>query len=156
MGLRQGEEAMKKKLWLGAVLTGMVFGITACGEDEKEPMEEKASITVDFINQTGEDVGILRIRPAEDYDWSENLLQEEVWKQNYEMPVSLSGVLPEMEDGWQVQMKFLDGSEETWQSVALEDSTTATFSFENGSPEVEIEAGEVEESQTPQVESVTE
>lgn len=156
MGLRQGEEAMKKKLWLGAVLTGMVFGVTACGEDEKEPMEEKASITVDFINQTGEDVGILRIRPAEDYDWSENLLQEEVWKQNYEMPVSLSGVLPEMEDGWQVQMKFLDGSEETWQSVALEDSTTATFSFENGSPEVEIEAGEVEESQTPQVESVTE
>ena len=156
MGLRQGEEAMKKKLWLGAVLTGMVFGVTACGEDEKEPMEEKASITVDFINQTGEDVGILRIRPAEDYDWSENLIQEEVWKQNYEMPGSLSGVLPEMDDGWQVQMKFLDGSEETWQSVALEDSTTATFSFENGSPEVEIEAGEVEESQTPQVESVTE
>lgn len=147
---------MKKKLWLGALLVSLVFGVTACGEDEKQPTIEKASVTVDFINQTGEDVGILRIRPAEEYDWSENLLQEEVWKQNYEMPVSLSGELPEAEDGWQVQMKFLDGSEETWQGVALDDSTTAVFSLEDGLPNVEIEAGGDENSQTTETDDVTE
>ncbi|WP_352399529.1 hypothetical protein [Anaerotignum sp.] len=134
---------MKKKLWLGAVLIGMTIGVSACGNEEKqEPASETASVTVDFINQTGEDVGILRIRPTEDYDWSENLLQEEVWKQNYEMPVSLSGVLPDLEDGWQVQMKFLDGTEETWNAVAIEDNTIAVFSLDNGLPNVEIEASD--------------
>ncbi len=148
---------MKKKLWLGAVLVGMAFGVSACGNEEKqEPANETASVTVDFINQTGEDVGILRIRPAEDYDWSENLLQEEVWKQNYEMPVSLSGVLPEAEEGWQVQMKFLDGSEETWDGVAIENNTTAVFSLNDGMPNVEIEAGDAEEDQASEPSDVVE
>ncbi|WP_313526618.1 hypothetical protein [Anaerotignum sp.] len=148
---------MKKKLWLGAVLVGMAFGVSACGNEEKQkPANETASVTVDFINQTGEDVGILRIRPAEDYDWSENLLQEEVWKQNYEMPVSLSGVLPEAEEGWQVQMKFLDGSEETWDGVAIENNTTAVFSLNDGMPNVEIEAGDAEEDQASEPSDVVE
>lgn len=146
---------MKKRLWLGIALFGLIFGTTACGEEkqEQEPTVTAENVTVDFVNQTGEDVGILRIRPEEESDWSENLLQEEVWKENYEMPVSLSGTLPETENGWQVQMKFLDGTEEIWQGLALEDNTTAVFSFDNGMPDVEIQADEEENSQTSQVES---
>ncbi|WMI81450.1 hypothetical protein [Anaerotignum sp. MB30-C6] len=146
---------MKKKLWLGVVLVCMAFGVSACGDD-KEPTVAAESVTVDFVNQTGEDVGILRIRPAEEYDWSENLLEEEVWKQNYEMPVSLSGVLPEAEEGWQVQMKFLDGSEETWQGVDIQNNATAVFSFENGLPNVEIQDGGEENGQTVEMGNVTE
>ena len=147
---------MKKKLWLGAVLIGIIFGVTACGEEATEPTITAENVTIDFVNQTGEDVGILRIRPAEEYDWSENLLQEEVWKQNYEMPVSLSGVLPAAEDGWQVEMKFLDGTEEVWQGVALADNTVAVFSFENELPEVEIQERSNEAQQTSAESSVTE
>lgn len=147
---------MKKKLWLGVVLFGVILGLTACSEAEKEPVETGKNVSVEFINQTGEDVGILRIRPDEEYDWSENLLQEEVWKQNYKMPVSLSGELPKAEDGWQVEMKFLDGTEEIWQGVALEDNTTAVFSYENELPVVKIEEGGNDDSQTSEQGNVTE
>lgn len=136
---------MKKKLGLMVTIVGIALGVSACGENQDATTVDE-TITVNFINQTGEDVGILKIRPAEDYDWSENLLEEEVWKQNYEMPVSLNGVLPETEEGWQVQMKFLDGTEEIWQGVAIQNNATAVFSYENEVPSVEIE----------QVEEVTE
>lgn len=136
---------MKKKLGLMVAIMGIALGVSACGENQDATTVDE-TITVNFINQTGEDVGILKIRPAEDYDWSENLLEEEVWKQNYEMPVSLNGVLPETEEGWQVQMKFLDGTEEIWQGVAIQNNATAVFSYENEVPSVEIE----------QVEEVTE
>lgn len=123
------------------MLMGIALGVSACGENQEATTADE-TITVNFINQTGEDVGILKIRPAEEYDWSENLLEEEVWKQNYEMPVSLNGVLPETEEGWQVQMKFLDGTEEIWQGVAIQNNATAVFSYENEVPSVEIEQAE--------------
>lgn len=132
---------MKKKLGLMVMLMGIALGVSACGENQEATTADE-TITVNFINQTGEDVGILKIRPAEEYDWSENLLEEEVWKQNYEMPVSLNGVLPETEEGWQVQMKFLDGTEEIWQGVAIQNNATAVFSYENEVPSVEIEQAE--------------
>ncbi|MDD3394673.1 MAG: hypothetical protein EOM28_00510 [Clostridia bacterium] len=147
---------MKKKLWLGAMLFGMVLGLTACSDAEQEPVKAGESVSVDFANQTGEDVGILRIRPSEEDEWSENLLQEEVWKQNYEMPVSLSGELPKAEDGWQVEMKFLDGTEEIWQGVVIKDNTTAVFSYENGLPAVEIKEGDSDEAQSLDAGSATE
>lgn len=146
---------MKKKLWVGAMMIAMALGLTACGEKAEGSADEGESITIDFINQTGADVGILRIRPNDKDDWSENLLQEEAWKQNYEMPVSLSGELPKPEDGWQVEMKFLNGTEEIWQGIVLEDNTTAVFSYENGVPVVKIEATE-ETDQTSNTGNVTE
>ncbi|WP_304507077.1 hypothetical protein [Anaerotignum sp.] len=147
---------MKKKLWLGVMVFGMLFGLTACSEAKEEPMGQGKNVSVEFINQTGEDVGILRVRPDEEYDWSENLLQEEVWKQNYKMPVSLSGELPKAEDGWQVEMKFLDGTEDIWQGVVLEDNTTAVFSYENELPVIKIEEGGNDDSQTSEEGNVTE
>ena len=138
---------MKKRLWLGAMMLAMALGLTACSEQKESTANEGESVTVDFINQTGADVGILRIRPNAEDDWSENLLQEEAWKQNYEMPVSLSGELPKSEDGWQVEMKFLNGTEEIWQGIVLENNTTAVFSYENGLPVVKMEAGSEEADQ---------
>lgn len=137
---------MKKGLWLGMILSSMLLALTGCGDDQQEQPEQAAeTVTVDFINQTGEDVGILRIRPTEEYDWSDNLLQEEVWKDNYEVPITVNGVLPDAGDGWQVQMLFLDGAEEIWQDVVLQDGTTATFSYANGLPSVNIETEASEE-----------
>lgn len=147
---------MKKKLWLGAMLFSMVLGLTACSEAQTQPGNEGENVSVDFANQTGEDVGILRIRPSDEDEWSENLLQEEVWKQNYEMPVSLSGELPKAEDGWQVEMKFLDGTEEIWQGVVIKDNATAVFSYENGLPVVEIQEGGSDEAQSSEAGSATE
>lgn len=132
---------MKKGLWLGMILGSMLLALTGCGDDQQDqPQQAAETVTVDFINQTGEDVGILRIRPTEEYDWSDNLLQEEVWKDNFEVPITVNGVLPDAGDGWQVQMLFLDGAEEIWQDVVLQDGTTATFSYANGLPAVNIES----------------
>lgn len=147
---------MKKKLWLGAVLFGIILGLTACSEAENGPVANEENISIDFVNQTGEDVGILRVRPDEEAGWSDNLLQEEVWKQNYVMPVSFRGELPKAENGWQVEMKFLDGTEGIWQGVALENNTTAVFSYENGLPVVEIEEGAKESGQASNEGNATE
>ncbi len=147
---------MKKKLWLGTVLFGILLGLSACSEGEMEPPANGENVTIDFVNQTGEDVGILRVRPAEESEWSDNLLQEEVWKQNFEMPVSFSGELPKAEDGWQIEMKFLDGTEGIWQGVHLANNTTAVFSYENGLPVVEIEESAKESGQTSDEGNLTE
>ena len=133
---------MKKRLWLGAMMLAMALGLTACSEAGEGSSADGENMTIDFVNQTGADVGILRIRPSDADDWSENLLKEEAWKQNYEMPVSLSGALPEAKDGWQVEMKFLNGTEEIWQGIVLEDNTTAVFSYEDGLPVFKVEAVE--------------
>ncbi len=133
---------MKKKLRLGAMMLAMAMGLTACVETGEVASDTGENMTIDFVNQTGADVGIVRIRPSDEDEWSENLLKEEAWKQNYEMPVSFSGVLPEAEDGWQVEMKFLNGTEEIWQGIVLEDNTTAVFSYEDGVPVFQVESGE--------------
>lgn len=123
----------KNTAWLGALLCALTLVFTGCGaETTSDIPAEAVSLNVGFINETGADVGFLRIRPTAEDEWSENLLQEEIWKQNYEVPVSLSGILPEVTEGWQVQMTFLDATEAVWEGVGLTDGTTITFTYETG------------------------
>lgn len=124
----------KNKFWLGAILCTLAVGVIGCGQAATpEVPAEEVSLNVGFINETGADVGFLRIRPTAEDAWSDNLLQEEVWKENYEVPVALNGILPEVE-GWQVQMTYLDATEVVWENVALVDQTIITFTNEAGVP----------------------
>ncbi len=121
---------MKKKLALCLALVCSLGVFSACGK-EKLPQQE-VDYTMTFINETGQDVSTLKIRPTEEYNWTNNLLQKDVWKTGYEVPVSLNGQVPVVEDGWQVQMTFSDGTENVWENVTLKDGDKITFTQENG------------------------
>ncbi|MEI3523502.1 MAG: hypothetical protein V8Q36_04855 [Anaerotignum sp.] len=60
------------------------------------------------------------------------MLKESEWKNGFSVPVTLNGMVPVVENGWQVQMTFTDGSEQVWENVVLEDGDTITFTLENG------------------------
>ena len=121
---------MKKRLALCLALVCSLGLFSACGK-EKLPQQE-VDYNMTFINETGQDVSTLKIRPTEDYNWTNNLLQKDTWKTGYEVPVSLNGQVPVVEDGWQVQMTFSDGSENVWENVTLKDADKITFTQENG------------------------
>lgn len=121
---------MKKRLALCLALVCSLGLFSACGK-EKLPQQEVA-YNMTFINETGQDVSTLKIRPTEDYEWTNNLLQKDTWKTGYEVPVSLNGQVPVVEDGWQVQMTFTNGTENVWDNVTLKDADKITFTQENG------------------------
>ena len=64
------------------------------------------------------------------------MLKESEWKNGFSVPVTLNGMVPVVENGWQVQMTFTDGTEQIWDNVVLEDGDTITFTLENGTPSV--------------------
>ena len=92
-----------------------------------------------FENQTGMDVSKLEIRYAEDADWMEISLEDDMWASSYQIPVSMAGQMPVAEDGWQVQMTFDDEESCVWEGVEFDDAEVITFSLtEDGDSLAEI------------------
>lgn len=125
---------MRKKLVLVLTLMCAVAAFVGCGKEEVPQQEVSYNMT--FINETGEGASALKIRPTEDDDWTDNMLQESEWKNGFSVPVTLNGLVPIVENGWQVQMTFTDGTEQVWENVVLEDGDTITFTLEDGTPSV--------------------
>lgn len=121
---------MKKKLALVLTLMCAVAAFAGCGKEEVPQQEVSYNMT--FVNETGEGASALKIRPTEKDDWTENMLKESEWKNGFSVPVTLNGMVPVVEDGWQVQMTFTDGTEQIWENVVLEDGDTITFTLEDG------------------------
>lgn len=130
---------------MAAIGAALVLGLGGCGGEEKQAVLQEVDYRMTFANQTGRDVSRLEIRPSAEEDWSEISLSEAEWKSNYEMPVALKGLLPETENGWQVQMTFADdGSQGVWDGVEFGDDETITFSMEAGVAEATVQADETE------------
>ena len=123
---------MRKKLVLVLTLMCAVAAFAGCGKEEVPQQEVSYNMT--FINETGEGASALKIRPTEEDDWTDNMLKESEWKNGFSVPVTLNGMVPVVENGWQVQMTFTDGTEQVWENVVLEDGDTITFTLENGTP----------------------
>lgn len=125
---------MKKRiiaLFLAAVAA---VGMAACGGEEVEKQEVDYDMT--FENQTGVDVSKLEIRYAENADWSEITLADGIWKNGYQIPVSMQGQMPVAENGWQVQMTFEDDIQKIWDGVQFADGNTFIFTMEDGETQV--------------------
>lgn len=125
---------MRKKLVLVLTLMCAVAAFAGCGKEEVPQQEVSYNMT--FINETGEGASALKIRPTEEDDWTDNMLQEAEWKNGFSVPVTLNGMVPIVENGWQVQMTFTNGTEQVWENVVLEDGDTITFTLEDGTPAV--------------------
>lgn len=124
---------MKKIL---AVLLSICACISFAACAKEETPKQEVDYTMTFVNQTGQDVTQLCLRPLEDYEWTDNLLQESKWENGFEVPVSLSGTVPVTETGWQIKMVFSNNTEQIWKDVALEDGAILTFSLDDGTPVV--------------------
>ncbi len=126
----------------GLLLMGILL-FAGCGSQAQPQEQETVSYTFTFANETGEDVVDLKLRPDETYDWSENLLTTDVWETGYEMPVTLTGELPESANGWQVQMTFADGTQAQWDGVNILDGGKTTFQantkMEQETPDMQTE-----------------
>lgn len=115
-----------------AVLCAVAF--TACSN--KGPVETKeVSYELTFSNDTGKDISQLCLRPAVDnYRWTENLLQEELWKDGYEVPIELTGSVPVTEDGWEVKVTFVGDKEDekqehVWKDVQIANNAKISFTM---------------------------
>lgn len=140
---------MKKRILAMLLAAFAAVGMTACGGKEVETQEVDYDMT--FENQTGMDVSKLEIRYAEDADWMEIALEDAVWENSYQIPVSMAGQMPVAENGWQVQMTFDEDVQMVWDGVEFADEEVLTFSIdEDSEPVVEIgvEApeGDIEET----------
>lgn len=124
---------MKKVL---AILLSICACISFAACSKEETPKEEVNYTMTFINETGQDVTQLCLRPLEDYEWTDNLLQESKWENGFEVPVSLSGTVPVTQTGWQIKMVFSNNTEQIWKDVALEDGALLTFSLDDGTPVV--------------------
>lgn len=136
-----------KKIAICLMMLFCMMGFSACGaKDAAEEVE--ISYTMTFINETGHDITSLQLRPTADYDWTENMLSEDVWQDGYEVPVSLSGKVPVTESGWEVKVTFAEGAEHTWENITMEDGAEITFALdeEDSSETEEPVGGETEES----------
>ena len=129
-----------KKLGFMVMAVLCAVGFTACGS--KEPVETKeVSYELTFSNDTGADISELCLRPAIDnYSWTENLLQEELWKDGYEVPIELTGSIPVTEDGWEVKVIFAgkEKEEHTWKDVQIANDAKISFTMK----EAVISSGE--------------
>ena len=141
---------MKKRIFSLFLAAFAAVGMTACGGKEVEKQEVDYDMT--FENQTGITAEKLEIRYAEDADWAEIALTDGEWKSGYEMPVSMEGLMPVAEDGWQVQMTFEGDIQKVWEGVEFADDVVLTFSLtedmepvvESGVPAAEGEIAETE------------
>ena len=128
---------MKKRILSVLLAAFAAVGMTACGGKEVETQEVEYDMT--FENQTGMDVSKLEIRYAENADWMEIALEDAVWENSYQIPVSMAGQMPVAEDGWQVQMSFDEDVQLVWDGVEFADEEVLTFSIdEDSEPVVEI------------------
>ncbi|MBQ9090716.1 MAG: hypothetical protein IJY52_00395 [Anaerotignum sp.] len=128
---------MKKRILAMLLAAFAAVGMTACGGEEVATQEVDYDMT--FENQTGMDVSKLEIRYAEDADWMEISLEDDMWASSYQIPVSMAGQMPVAEDGWQVQMTFDDEESCVWEGVEFDDAEVITFSLtEDGEPLAEI------------------
>jgi len=136
---------MKKRIFALLLAAAAVMGMTACGGGEVEKQEVDYDMM--FENQTGITAEKLEIRYAEDADWSEIALTDGEWKSGYQMPVSMEGLMPVAEDGWQVQMTFDGDIQKVWEGVEFTDDAVLTFSLtEDMEPVVEAGVPAEEES----------
>ena len=86
-----------------------------------------------FENDTGKDVSALEIRPAGTSEWSPITLADKQWKSDCEIPVMLSGNVPEARNGWQVQMTFAeDGKKAVWEDVEFWADASIRFFVKDG------------------------
>lgn len=150
---------MRKGMWKLLLAAVAVVGLAGCGT-KVETQEVDYDMT--FENQTGKDVSKVEIRYAEGEDWSEITLTDGIWKDSYQMPVSMEGNIPIAPDGWQVQMTFAE--EETtgiWDGVCFSDETTFVFSYDDAGnpmvvPMVDAEEVPLEEMDDPEEDTVGE
>ena len=127
---------MKKRVFALLLAFAAAFGMTACGGKEVEKQEVDYDMM--FENQTGITAEKLEIRYAEDADWSEIALTDGEWKSGYQMPVSMEGLMPVAENGWQVLMTFGNDIQKVWNGVEFQDEVILTFSLtEDMEPVVE-------------------
>lgn len=120
-----------RKFWLCLMMVGCLLGFSACGGSEPETEEVEISYSMTFVNDTGHDITSLQLRPTEEYDWTDNMLSEEVWQSGYEVPVSLTGMAPVTENGWQIKVVFAEGVEHIWENVELGDGVAINFALED-------------------------
>ena len=145
---------MKKRMFMLFLAVSAAFGMTACGGKEVEKQEVDYDMM--FENQTGITAEKLEIRYAEDADWAEIALADGEWKSGYQMPVSMEGLMPVAEDGWQVQMTFDGDIQKVWEGVEFADDTVLTFSLTEDMEPV-VEAGvPAEEEPVVETEAMTE
>ena len=131
---------MKKRMLALLLAVSAAVGMTACG---KEVKTQEVDYDMTFENQTGIDVSKVEIRYAEDADWTSIALTEETWQSGYEMPVSMKGQMPVVENGWDVQMTFADTDiQKTWEGVEFGDDIVLAFTLEDGQPAVETRTAE--------------
>lgn len=119
-----------RKFWLCLMMVGCLLGFSACGGSDTETEEVEISYSMTFVNDTGHDITSLQLRPTEEYDWTDNMLSEDVWQNGYEVPVSLSGMAPVTESGWQIKVVFDEGVEHIWENVELSDGAAINFTLE--------------------------
>ena len=136
---------MKKRTLALLLAAFAAVGMTACGGKEVATQEVDYDMT--FENQTGMDVSRLEIRYAEDADWMEIALEDGVWENSYQIPVSMAGQMPVAENGWQVQMTFDEDVQVVWDGVDFADDEILTFSMdEDSEPVVEMRTDAMEGS----------
>lgn len=138
---------MGKRIGVFAILCVIAFGAFGCSQKNTETQgvqTKEVDQTINFENQTGQTIGVLCIRPNDQYDWSENLIVDAALKNNFEMPIYLNGSVPVVEGGWEVRTVFLDETEMIWDNVSLEDNTTVIFHINNGESSVEVVKNETE------------
>ena len=136
---------MKKRNFVLLLTFVAAVGMTACGGKEVEKQEVDYDMM--FENQTGITAEKLEIRYAEDADWSEISLTDGEWKSGYQMPVSMEGLMPVAENGWQVQMTFADSDiQKIWEGVEFADDIILDFSLDGSDPVVEVRTAAMEGS----------
>lgn len=85
---------------------------TAKPEDSATaPTTKKESLTVELGNDMGHNLSALWIRAAEEDEWTEIALENNIWETGYLIPVKLEAkTIPNPENGWQVKVEFADDS----------------------------------------------
>lgn len=137
---------MRKKILVGIMLAVSLVGLGGCGDNQQEDAEP-VDYNISFTNETDKDVAVLKVRPTEDFDWSNIVLQDAIWSAGYEMNVNFNGVLPESPEGWQVEMTFDDGEVLVWKNIAVEDDKSMAFMLDDGGmPTVQVEDIQPEEA----------
>lgn len=70
---------------------------------------EKESLTVELGNDMGHNLSALWIRATEADEWTEIVLENNIWQTGYLIPVKLEAqTIPTPENGWQVKVEFAD------------------------------------------------
>ena len=70
---------------------------------------ENQTLTVELGNDMGHNLSGLWIRATEDDQWTEIVLENNIWQTGYLIPVKVEAEsIPTPENGWQVKVEFAD------------------------------------------------